>query len=250
MRHSTLQQQATSRRSLRFRGFTILEMLTVIGIIGFITTVIAGLFSQGSLVLRHGDGRLSLQRANRLLGARVTPYVASTFNRSVGAPVVLDPLSNVTPAAGTTDKAATVGVAPTVPGMSALRFVTTEDWFAVGYPTAAGTSATQVTDLSQLGSFVYQIRRNAQNNVILEQLDRTNNYAAVGAPQVLFFSRESAYIKADADPLNPVNFKFELPRDNLLIMTVTLTSNIRGAVDRMDLEDTFRTTFNLPSKGI
>jgi prepilin-type N-terminal cleavage/methylation domain-containing protein len=141
------------------RGFSVLEMLIVCALIGLVTTAVALLFTKGTQIYRHGESHIEMQRAGRHLVTRLSPFVQSMFHSN--SPT-LSPLVN-----------------PDVIGVSRpeLVFRTTEDWFAIGYPAAANTSATTATSISDLRNFFYRVRlvndpTDPNNgNVVLERLN-------------------------------------------------------------------------------
>jgi prepilin-type N-terminal cleavage/methylation domain-containing protein len=238
---------------LRKSGFTLLEVLIVITVLGVITTVIAVLFAKGSFALRHTDAHNSLQRANRLLTARVTPYVASAFNTEQrSSPAILSPTSTATP--NPFHELASVGPAPAGDSpMPLVRFLTTEDFLANTpgntYLVDKPTSATLADSTAELGTFIYQIRLTTPDpanpdlgNVVLEKLGP--GLTPVGS-RTLFFSRSGAKI----DPRVADSFQFLYPSNHILILEATMSTDIRSQTGAMTPSQTFRTTFNLPTKG-
>ncbi|MFA7481441.1 MAG: prepilin-type N-terminal cleavage/methylation domain-containing protein [Vulcanimicrobiota bacterium] len=239
---------ATERKA---KGFTIIEVMVVVVIMGIITTVVATMFTKGTHALRHGDAHNTLQRAHRLLTARVTPYIASAFDPDPaglnGQAVVLDSTDN------TSDQ---FPPAPTDPSgdtfLTTLRFVTTEDFLSPTYPSQFN-SAMGATTLADLSPFVYQVVLTPEEDLIIQKLDHSNNYNVAidsGLPlqKPLFFSRESA--RLDTSGSEPP-IKFYHPAADILVLEVTLTNQIRGASGAQQTPtQVLRTTFNLPSKGI
>lgn len=248
-----------SQRSIRLgktrrSGFTIVEVMVVMVIMGLITTVVASMFAKGSFALRHGEAHSSLQRAHRLLNERVTPYVASAFNTEQrSSHAILHPTSNAAPAP--LHLLASPGPGGDSP-MSVLRYLTTEDFLADTpgntYMVDIPTSAMLANNLGDVGTFVYTIRQKVEEpnlrdrNVVLQKLDSDNNFVPFNYPtgevmeRTLFFNRESSNLE---------NLTFHFPAPHLLIMEATMTTNIKSEGDRINPTQIFRTTFNLPSKG-
>lgn len=238
-------------------GFTIIEVMVVVVIMGIITTVVATMFAKGSFALRHGDSHNTLQRANRLLTARVSPYIASAFDpiRDDG----FTPILNPTQTTSDVFTAATIYNGPAATAPNAVRFITTEDFLADNYP-AQFNSAIGALTLGDLNPFVYQIvmrnePRNGENfsNVYLQKVDPFSSYDVVttgGDPveRPLFFSREAANLDASGS-VPPLRFYH--PSVDVLVMEAEISTNIRGeGPARMAPKQVFRTTFNLPQKGI
>lgn len=225
------------------RGFTLIEVMVVVVIMGIITTVVATMFAQGSSALQHGEAHNSLQRAYRLLTARITPYLASAFdaNTVMGGATIMNPTGTTSD----TYSPATVDPTGTTSLDNTLRFITTEDFLVDAYPDQA-TSAAEAQALSDLGTFIYQIDVNSASDLVLQKRDPSDsfNLATEGGQPVekpLFFSRENATIEL---PL-----RFFHPAVDVIIMEVTLTGDNDGVKTRqIKPTQTFRTTFNLPAK--
>lgn len=233
------------RTSKHQSGFTIVEVMVVIVIMGIITTVVASMFAQGSSALQHGEAHNALQRAYRLISARVTPYISSAFdtNGVMDGATILDPGQNVDAPPyiqAPMDPTGTTAIDNT------LRFLTTEDFLEPAYPTGLNTSAASATSLGTIGTFVYQIDLDAQNGLVLQKLDPSDSFNVVNngglVQKPLFFSRENASI------VPPVRYFHPAP--DVLIMEVTLTGDddLNGKTRQVKPTQTFRTTFNLPAK--
>jgi prepilin-type N-terminal cleavage/methylation domain-containing protein len=234
------------------KGFTIIEVMVVVVIMGIITTVVATMFAQGASALQHGDAHNSLQRAYRLITARMTPYLASAFdgtNLMQGAPL-LDPT-------GTTDNQ--YDPAPTdASGVTwlpnTIRFLSTEDFLALNYP-AQGNSAEAALSLTDINAFVYQINlvdTNGDGNedVVLQKLNPSSSFAVVtDFEKPLFFGRDSSRIANDDPTRAPLRFYH--PSAHVVVMEVDLTSDadFTDNTRKINPSQTFRSTFNLPSKG-
>jgi prepilin-type N-terminal cleavage/methylation domain-containing protein len=228
----------------RLSGFTLIEVMVVVVIMGVITTVVATMFAQGSDALRHGDAHNTLQRAYRLLTARMTPYLASAFDARgllLGAPL-LDPTGTTSEQydAAPTDSSGATSLNNT------LRFITTEDFLAETYP-AQGNSAAAAQSLSDLSSFIYQFDVDSNRNVVLQKLDPSDEFNVFDdgdlVEKTIFFSRDRAAI------ILPLRFYH--PATDVVLMEVTLSTNAQPGERTRKVKpvQTFRTTFNLPSKG-
>ncbi|MCA9778383.1 MAG: prepilin-type N-terminal cleavage/methylation domain-containing protein [Candidatus Eremiobacteraeota bacterium] len=233
-------------------GFSIVEVMVVVVIMGIITTVVATMFAQGSSALKHGEAHNALQRAYRLISARVTPYISSAFdtNGIMGGATILAPgqTTRNTPPALPYDQAPRDPSGTTAID-NTLRFLTTEDFLDLAYP-GVGTSASSATSLGTIGTFLYQIDLDAQNNIFLQKLvvDPVSGNISVptasGDPiqKPLFFSRQNASVVA------PIRYFH--PTSDVLIMEVTLTGDDdpNERTRQVKPTQTFRTTFNLPAK--
>lgn len=240
------------RASRRQSGFTIVEVMVVIVIMGIITTVVASMFAQGSSALQHGEAHNALQRAYRLISARVTPYISSAFdtNGVMGGATILDPNQTADAPPYTQAPRDPSGVNPILNALnepsSTLRFLTTEDFLAPAYPTGLNTSAAAATSLGTIGTFVYQIDLDVENGLVLQKLDPTDGFNVVNngglVQKPLFFSRENASI------VPPVRYYHPAP--DVLIMEVKLTGDddLNDKTRQVKPTQTFRTTFNLPAK--
>lgn len=248
-------------------GFTIIEVMVVVVIMGIITTVVATMFAQGSTALQHGEAHNSLQRAQRLIAARVTPYISSAFDATdlmQGAPL-LDPAGTTSgqydPAPTDSTGATWLGTSGDPAMRSDLRFLTTEDFLDIPFYPAQTNSAQLALSLSDLNAFVYQVSLQdvkgdgIADDVVLLNLDPDNSFnirnrgGAPVDPLPLFISRDSARI-GNSDPNTPA-LRFYHPATHVVVMEVDLTSNadFSEVTRKIKPTQTFRTTFNLPSKG-
>ena len=243
------------------RGFSLLEILIVCSLITLVTAVTISIFHRGTLLYRHGETHIELQRSARQLVTRLTPYIGSMFDADQPSqrPVRWPSLpgdANATPV---------------------LVFVSTEDWFAVDYP-SPNTSAIEAPSDKELRKFGYQVRlldlpsdRN-HGCFVLERLtdDATatlNDSPLPAAPfavnlptidntRVLFRPKRGDVIVVDP-PGTPVDQRqgpqFSLTSNNPLMadgtlhFSFTLKHAIRGdAPSKVDATEKFEATFNLP----
>lgn len=147
------------------RGFSLLEMIFVTVMVSLITSLVALLFNRGTEIYRHGESHIELQRSGRHLVERVTPIIAAMCDRDDVSTVPVLRLDSSPPQ-----------LLPSNTPQDQLLFYTTEDWFAIGYPTLT-TSATLAVSPKTLGKFLYRIRKVTQasdrnyGNVVLERLE-------------------------------------------------------------------------------
>jgi len=240
------------RASRRLSGFTIVEVMVVIVIMGIITTVVASMFAQGSSALQHGEAHNALQRAYRLISARVTPYISSAFDTKglMNGASVLDPDQTTLNPTSPLYTQAPIDPTGATAIENTIRFLTTEDFLDLAYPTGPGTSAEVATSLTTIGSFVYQIDLDAQNNIFLQKIVDDPGTGDLFVPTVggdpiqkpLYFSRENASI------VPPIRYFHPAP--DVLIMEITLTGDddLNEKTRQVKPTQTFRTTFNLPAK--
>lgn len=225
------------RKATRSGGFTVVEMLIVCSLLGLVTTVVALLFNKGSLIYRHGEAHIEMQRSGRHLVSRLTPFMGSMFDRD--------------------DASKTPVLLPANAGSSSpeLVFNTTEDWFAVGYPSPT-TSAIEASSVSNLGKFTYRVRLindatdSNNGNVVLERIDGDGSAGppynttlpVIDNTRVLLRGKPGETIE---------NFAFEWPNnltDDLIRLTFTTRTHARGETSGkpMEINEDFRITFNLP----
>lgn len=250
------------------RGFSLLEILIVSSMITLVTAVTISIFHRGTLLYRHGETHIELQRSARQLVNRLTPYIGSMFDADQPSARPIDLPANPGEAFAT----------------DTLVFCSTEDWFHPDYPSpgvapSPATSAIAATGVESLGRYGYQVRLLNQPGdrnhgcFVLERLDgpayeayraaspRPNPPILVKAPaidntRVLFRPKRGDVIVTDP-PGTPVAQRqgpqFSLTSNNPLMadgtlhFSFTLKHGIRGdAPTTVDATEKFEATFNLP----
>jgi prepilin-type N-terminal cleavage/methylation domain-containing protein len=238
----------------RHSGFSLTEMLIVMAIFSLVTTVVALLFSKGSHLYRHGEAHIEMQRSGRHLVSRLTPYIGSVFDSD-------------NPTA--TPLRSPAGADSSSPE---LVFNTTEDWFALDYPSAA-TSARLVPSIGNLNRFTYRVRRvndatdENDGNVVIERIDGDGaappyvvTLPLLENTRVLLRPKPGESIPAcpitnasDPCPDPPAeharHFRFTWANDlkDGFFLTFTARTTARSEAGLpVEINEDFRITFNLP----